>query len=106
MGGIEKRWSCMILYRSPASETHSKIPFHKTRERKKGLGREVEKKVRKKRKISSLTFYELQEFGLAILQYDILKMANKDQINKRVRVMTYFTIVMVTFFVIHHIKIT
>lgn len=105
MGGIEKRWSCMILYRSPASETHSKVPFHKTRERKKGLGK-LRKRLGRKEKISSLTFYELQEFWLAILQYDILKMANKDQINKRVRVMTYFTIVMVTFFVIHHIKIT
>lgn len=66
----------------------------------------MRKRLGRKEKISSLTFYELQEFWLAILQYDILKMANKDQINKRVRVMTYFTIVMVTFFVIHHIKIT
>lgn len=39
-----------------------------------------------------------QKLWLAILQYDILKMANKDQINKRVGVMTYFTIVMVTIF--------
>lgn len=32
-----------------------------------------------------------KKLRLGILQYDILKVENKDQINKRVRVMTYFT---------------
>lgn len=57
----QKRWSCMILYRSPASESHSKVPFHKTHEKKEGLGKLRERLERKEKQISSLTCYELQE---------------------------------------------
>lgn len=72
----------MILYRSPASESYSQVPFHKTRERKEGLGKLREKLESKENQISSLTFYELREVMTWHFTSDILKMANKDQINK------------------------
>lgn len=51
----------MILYRSPAPESHSKVPFHETHERKKGLGKLRERLEKKESQISSLTIYELKE---------------------------------------------
>lgn len=57
----QKRWSCIILYRILASESHSKVPVHKTRERKKGLGKLRERLEKKENQIFSLTFYELQK---------------------------------------------
>ena len=44
-----KRWSCMILYRSTASQSHSKVPFHKTHEKKEGLGKLRERLERKEK---------------------------------------------------------
>lgn len=49
----QKRWPCMILYRSPAPEFHSKVPFHETHERKKGLGKLRERLGKKKKEEES-----------------------------------------------------
>lgn len=54
----------MFLYDflwSPASESHSEVPFHTTRERKEGLGKFRERLERGEKQTSSLALYDLQE---------------------------------------------
>lgn len=66
VGGVDKRWSCMIPFSSPASESHSKVPRPQNPSEEERI-REVDRKVKKKI-LCILRSYDLIIYNLTFLK--------------------------------------